>query len=152
MQNITFPIVQSPTSTARPSSDFLRLRNGSSSTGLGWDIPHDADLEMDQYDNPTAALFACPEERPGGGRGADHAHECAMGQPYLHCCATPTRASWGISRPRLMVGHVASPRVWECTRLVISDSLTTQAERSECLWLIVNGLVHEAEMGGARRR
>ena len=41
----------------------------------------------------------------------------------------------------VMSVEIATPNVWECTRLVMSDSLTTQAERSECLTLIVDGLV-----------
>ena len=147
MQNITFQL--SNLHLYGPAFfDFLRLRKRFFVDGLGWDIPHDADLEMDQYDNPTAhySLVLRNGQVVGGAR------------------TTPTNAQWGSHTymlrdayegklgdipPEVMVGHVASPRVWECTRLVISDSLTTQAERSECLWLIVNGLVHEAEMGGA---
>lgn len=43
--------------------------------------------------------------------------------------------------PHVMSVEIATPNVWECTRLVVSDSLTTAAERTECLTLIVDGLV-----------
>jgi acyl homoserine lactone synthase len=43
--------------------------------------------------------------------------------------------------PHVMSVEIASPQVWECTRLVISDALTTAEERSKCLRLIVDGLV-----------
>jgi N-acyl-L-homoserine lactone synthetase len=45
--------------------------------------------------------------------------------------------------------EISSPKVWECTRLVMSSSLTTQAERSECLSLITDGLVDMAREAGA---
>ena len=34
--------------------DFLGLRKRFFVDTLGWDIPHDDTVEMDQYDNPTA--------------------------------------------------------------------------------------------------
>ena len=47
--------------------------------------------------------------------------------------------------------EIATPNVWECTRLVIADSLTTHAERSECLTLIVDGLVEITRKRGGDR-
>lgn len=51
--------------------------------------------------------------------------------------------------PQVMSVEIATPHVWECTRLVISDALTTQAERACCLELIVDGLVDTARAAGA---
>ena len=34
--------------------DFLKLRKEFFVDGLGWDIPHNDHVEMDQYDNPEA--------------------------------------------------------------------------------------------------
>lgn len=51
--------------------------------------------------------------------------------------------------PHIMSVEIASPNVWECTRLVISDALTTQAERAEAMALIVDGLVDIARAHGA---
>ncbi len=46
--------------------------------------------------------------------------------------------------------EIASPQVWECTRLVISNDLRTHKERNECLSLIVKGLVDIAQENGAK--
>ena len=120
--------------------DFLALRKQVFVDDLGWDIPHDENVEMDQYDTPVAqySLVLKDGKVVGGARGM------------------PTTACWGSHTymlrdaysgklphipPHVMSVEIASPTVWECTRLVIADSLTTQAERSECLTLIVDGLV-----------
>ncbi len=44
---------------------------------------------------------------------------------------------------------VETPRVWECTRLVISDDVMGHADRSQCLSLIVDGLAATATENGA---
>jgi acyl homoserine lactone synthase len=49
----------------------------------------------------------------------------------------------------IMVNDIASSQVWECTRLVISNDVETQVERSECLRLIVNGLIEMSALQGA---
>jgi N-acyl-L-homoserine lactone synthetase len=51
----------------------------------------------------------------------------------------------------VMPGDVASAQGWECTRLVIDDEVDTQVDRSECLSLIVGGLVTLAAEHGASR-
>ncbi len=53
--------------------------------------------------------------------------------------------------PEIMPREVKDPCIWECTRLVVSDDVKTQAERSECLGLIVDGLVKVAAKGGAEQ-
>lgn len=128
--------------------EFLALRKKVFVDDLGWDIPHDDAYEMDQYDTPVAhySLVLNDGRVVGGAR------------------AMPTTAIWGSHTymlrdafsgklthipPEVMSVEIASPKVWECTRLVISDSLKTQAERSECLALIVDGLVETARARGA---
>ena len=37
--------------------EYLRLRKGFFVDDLGWDIPHNDDVEMDQYDNPMCPLL-----------------------------------------------------------------------------------------------
>ena len=49
----------------------------------------------------------------------------------------------------ILLRDVRRDDVWECTRLVVSDALTTHAERSTCLSLIVGGLADVAAAGGA---
>jgi N-acyl-L-homoserine lactone synthetase len=128
--------------------DFLRLRKQVFVDELKWDIPHNETIEMDQYDTPVAHYSLVMQDGMvvGGAR------------------AMPTTASWGEHTYMLrdaysgklphipahvMSVEIASPLVWECTRLVISDALTTQRDRSECLRLIVDGLVETAIAQGA---
>lgn len=128
--------------------NYLKLRKHFFVDTLGWDIPHDDQVEMDQYDNPRAhySLVMQNGQVVGGAR----------------CMPTSTR--WGKHSYMLkdardgkledipaavMPSDVVSDRVWECTRLVVSDELTSHAARSECLSLIVDGLVRTANLHGA---
>jgi N-acyl-L-homoserine lactone synthetase len=128
--------------------DFLRLRKQVFVDELKWDIPHNETMEMDQYDTPVAHYSLVMQDGVvvGGAR------------------AMPTTANWGDHTYMLrdaysgklphipahvMSVDIATPMVWECTRLVISDALTTQRERSDCLRLIVDGLVETAIAHGA---
>ena len=129
--------------------DYLRLRKEFFVDKLGWDIPHDDEVEMDQYDNPTAwySLVLHNDTVVGGIR------------------VMPTMAEWGdhtymlrdVARGRLhsipteivVDSAVATPRVWECTRVVVSDDLTTQAERAMCLSLLSDGAIEVAGRHGA---
>lgn len=128
--------------------DYLALRKTFFVDSLGWDIPHDDTHEMDQYDNPTAwySLVLRDGRVVGGAR------------------AQPTTSTWGEHSymlrdahagklgdipPDVMIGDIVSPKIWECTRLVISDKVSTQADRASCLQLIVDGLVDVAASQGA---
>lgn len=130
--------------------DFLVLRKRFFVDTLGWDIPHNAVVEMDQYDTPEAqySLVLHRGEVIGGAR------------------TMPTSVRWGDHGYMLgdalagklpgipaeaMPEEVHSPRVWECTRLVMSDSVVTQADRARCLGLIVDGLADVARRHGAER-
>jgi acyl homoserine lactone synthase len=127
--------------------DFLTLRKQIFVDQLGWDVPHDAAVEMDQYDTPLAqySLVLKHGRVVGGAR------------------AMATTAVWGAHTymlrdaysgklphipPHVMSVEIASPQIWECTRLVIADALTTAAERSECLRLIVDGLIEITQAQG----
>lgn len=128
--------------------DFLGLRKKVFVDDLGWDVPHDDTMEMDQYDTPVAHYTVVVKDG------------CVVGGAR----AMATTAVWGTHTymlrdaysgklphipPHVMAVEIASPLVWECTRLVISDTLTTQAERSMCLTMIVDGLVETARKRGA---
>ena len=129
--------------------DYLRLRKSFFVDTLGWDIPHDAAVEMDQYDNPLAHYSVVLRDGAvvGGAR------------------AMPTTSIWGSHTYMLrdaVAGRLAdipdqvlskqieTPQVWECTRLVISDAVKGAADRSQCLTLIVDGLVRVARRYGAK--
>ncbi len=142
MQNITFNLTQ----LHRHGSaffEFLALRKQFFVDQLGWDIPHDDDVEMDQYDNPKAyySLVLQDGKVIGGGR------------------AMATTAQWGshtymlrdavegkiIGIPDTIVNRIeVTANVWECTRVVVSSEIKTPAESAECLALIVSGLAEQA--------
>lgn len=147
MESITFNFAQLHHHGAA-FFDFLALRKRFFVDELGWDIPHDDTLEMDQYDNPKAwySLVLDDGVIVGGAR------------------AMSTTASWGqhsymlrdavkgklIDIPPSVLGRdIAQPDVWECTRLVMSDQVATHSARSTCLQLIVQGLVDVAASEGA---
>ncbi len=149
MENITFNFTQLHQFDAA-FFDFLKLRKSFFVDSLGWDIPHDDNFEMDQYDNPKAfySLVLRNGEIIGGAR------------------AMATTARWGthsymlrdavkgklIDIPPSVLGqNIEDEMIWECTRLVMSDDVTTHAERSECLGLIVQGLADVAASHGADR-
>ena len=130
--------------------DFLGLRKRFFVDNLGWDIPHDDDVEMDQYDNPLAhySLVLRDGIVVGGAR------------------AMATTAKWGSHTymlrdavggrladipAQIMGKEVADPCIWECTRLVISEDVKSHADRSQCLSLIVDGLVDVAARHGAEQ-
>lgn len=128
--------------------DYLGLRKRFFVDNLGWDIPHDDHVEMDQYDNPQAhySLVLRDGVVIGGAR------------------AMATTAKWGthsymlrdaikgklIDIPaNIMSEDIQTNDMWECTRLVMSDEVDTHADRSACLGLIVQGLIDVAAQSGA---
>ena len=146
MRNITFDFLGQH--RHGPSfHEYLRLRKSFFVDQLAWDIPHDDDVEMDQYDNPRAhySLVLRQGEVIGGAR------------------IMPTTATWGPHSYMLrdaylgaleqipaaaMPSDIVAPEVWECTRLVIADSVASHIERSSCLSLIVEGLMDIANRHG----
>lgn len=128
--------------------DYLKLRKQFFVDTLGWDIPHNDLVEMDQYDNPLAhySLVLRDGIVIGGAR------------------AMPTTSHWGEHTyllrdavagklpniPQEILGReIDTPAVWECTRLVISEDLTTSEDKARCLSLIVDGLAETARQHGA---
>ena len=127
---------------------FLALRKQVFVDELGWDIPHNAKVEMDQYDTPLAhySLVLRDGKVVGGARAM--ATTASWGShTYM------LRDAWSGKLPHIpahvMSVEIASAAVWECTRLVISNELTSQAERARCLEMIVDGLVETARAEGA---
>jgi N-acyl-L-homoserine lactone synthetase len=146
MLNITFDFLGQHRHGAA-FHDYLRLRKSFFVDALGWDIPHNDDVEMDQYDNPCAhySLVLRGGKVVGGAR------------------VMPTSASWGRHTymlrdalhgrleqipARAMPDDIATSDVWECTRLVIADSVAGRHERSECLSMIVTGLIDITHRNG----
>jgi acyl homoserine lactone synthase len=147
MKNITFDL-SNLHQHGTAFFDYLKLRKQFFVDTLNWDVPHNDDYEMDQYDNPTAwySLVVRNGEVLGGAR------------------VMPTTSSWGEHTymlrdafqgklggipDRAMPSEIATPQVWECTRLCMSSGLRSHVERSRCLSMIVNGLVDIAVDHGA---
>lgn len=129
--------------------DYLALRKRFFVDTLGWAIPHDEAVEMDQYDNPKARYVLVIGDE---------------GEVLAGARALPTSARWGdVSYmlrdaqagriggiPADLLGdRVLSDTMYECTRLVISPELTGMQTRVACLGLICRGLVDLAMDDGA---
>lgn len=147
MENVTFRLTQLHR-YGGAYFDYLALRKRFFVDTLAWQIPHDDTVEMDQYDNPKARYSLVLRD----------------GEVIAGARAMPTTAIWGehtymlrdamggklSTIPRDVIAEeIASPRVWECTRLVIAPEVTAMADRIQCLNLIVDGLVMMAEAEGA---
>ncbi|KAJ55422.1 autoinducer synthase [Actibacterium mucosum KCTC 23349] len=128
--------------------DYLTLRKKVFVDDLGWDVPHNADFEMDQYDTPVACYSLVMKDGKVVG-GARAMTTTATWGEHTYMLRDAHSGKLAHIPPEVMERDIASPLVWECTRLVISDDLNTAAERSECLRMIVDGLVGMAQERGA---
>lgn len=128
--------------------DYLALRKTFFVDGLGWDIPHDTTHEMDQYDNPTAwySLVLRDGRVVGGARAQP---TTSIWGEHTYMLKDAHAGKLGDIPADVMIGDIVTPKVWECTRLVISDGVSTSADRSRCLQMIVDGLVDVAGQQGA---
>jgi N-acyl-L-homoserine lactone synthetase len=147
MENIRFDFSDLHTH-GRAFYEFLQLRKKVFVDDLKWDVPHNASVEMDQYDTPMAHYSLVRRDGVVVGGARTMGTTSVWGEhTYM------LRDAWSGKLPHIprhvMSVEIASPEVWECTRLVIADSLVGQAERSECLALIVDGLVEMARAKGA---
>ena len=127
---------------------FLELRKKIFVDHLKWDVPHNDAVEMDQYDTPVANYSLVMRDGVVIGGARAMATTSVWGEhTYM------LRDAFSGKLPHIprhvMSVDIASPLVWECTRLVISDDITSQVDRSECLTLIVDGLVEMARARGA---
>lgn len=149
MENVTFSL--SDLHLHGPAFyDFLRLRKQFFVDTLGWDIPHDDAVEMDQYDNPQAHYSVVVQDgRVVGGARTMPTTACWGAHTYM--LRDAVRGRLADIPPAVMPEEIVSPEVWECTRLVVSDDLRSLPERAQCLSLIVEGLARVAHARGARR-
>ena len=147
MRNITFDL-----STLHEHGsaffDYLKLRKHFFVDKLKWDVPHNESYEMDQYDNPTAwySLVVKDGEVLGGARVM--ATTCKWGK-HTYMLRDAYTGTIDTIPNRAMPSEIATPQVWECTRLVVSDDLRNQFQRSQCLSMIVDGLVDISTTHGA---
>ncbi|MCC5975406.1 MAG: autoinducer synthase [Rubellimicrobium sp.] len=128
--------------------DFLALRKQFFVDQLHWDIPHDDRVEMDQYDNPLAHYSLVLRDGKVIGGARTMATTATWGQ-HSYMLRDAVQGKLIDIPPEIMTQRIETPSVWECTRLVISDEVSSHAERSLCLSLIVDGLVEVAAENGA---
>lgn len=147
MDNITFNLTDLHEHDAA-FWNYLRSRKYFFVDQLGWDIPHNDQFEMDQYDTPVAwySLVLRRGKVIGGARVM--ATSARWGQhSYMLKDAVDGKL---VDIPQEVLKHaVETNNVWECTRLVMSDSVKTHVDRAECLSLIVGGLADVARSQGA---
>jgi N-acyl-L-homoserine lactone synthetase len=128
--------------------DYLELRKRVFVDELKWDVPHNDAVEMDQYDTPVAhySLVLRDGQVIGGARAM--ATTATWGQ-HTYMLRDAYSGKLPHIPPHIMSVDIATPKVWECTRLVISSELDTHADRAECMRLIVDGLVDLVRAHGA---
>lgn len=127
---------------------YLQIRKRLFVDVLGWNVPHNDDVEMDQYDNPCAQYVVVLREST-----------VVAGARMMS-----TAASWGehsymlrdaflgrIGIPRTAIPEeIATNDVWEITRLVVSDDVSGRAERSYCLSLLLGACVDLVRQNGGQ--
>lgn len=135
--------------------DFLSLRKKVLVDGLGWDIPHGAGVEMDQYDNPTAVYSIVTDE----GRvvaGARAAPCSAKWGDWTYMLEDARRGKISAIPGELLFSYPRNKATWECTRFVSvppspgADRREDIARRTEYTKLVVAGLCQIAGQGGAK--
>jgi acyl homoserine lactone synthase len=149
MESVTFELLDQHL-YGRAFKDYLALRKRFFVDNLNWGIPHNNDVEMDQYDNPLARYSLVLKD----------------GKVVAGMRALPTTARWGdhsymlrdagqgklSSIPlALMQDEICSSMVWECTRLVISEEISDPKARATCLRLVIEGMAQIAADSGAEQ-
>lgn len=127
--------------------DYLALRKRHFVDTLGWDVPHDQHVEMDQYDTPQAIYSVVRDNGRviGGARIMATTHQWGA-NGYMLGDAKAGKLP-GIPADIVPDGLMGSD-VWECTRLVLDDRLPAQM-RTQVLDLVVDGVVGAARDKGA---
>ena len=146
MQNITFDLSDQHR-FGSAFFDFLRLRKKYFVDGLGWDIPHNDEVEMDQYDNPLAHYSLVLRDGQVVGGARTMATTAAWGA-HTYMLRDAVAGRLATIPNQVMEVEVETQAVWECTRLVISDEVSGHVDRARCLQLIVDGLVSVANKHG----
>jgi len=127
--------------------EYLRLRKSFFVDELSWDIPHNDDVEMDQYDNPCAhySLVLRNGRVVGGARIMPTTSKWGH---HTYMLRDALRGGIDSIPPDVMPSDFATKEVWECTRLVVSDRLQSPGDRAQCLLMVVEGLVDIANRYG----
>lgn len=129
--------------------DYLALRKQFFVDTLHWQIPHNADVEMDQYDNPMARYSLVLDDDGPILAGSRAMSTASRWGDHTYMLKDAMTGKLDTIPSNLLDEVIDSPRVWECTRLVISPEVKSMRQRTECLDLIVEGLIDMANAEGA---
>lgn len=147
MENITFDLLNMHR-YGTAFYDYLKMRKRVFVDELGWDIPHNDFVEMDQYDNPMThySLVVRNGQLLGGARAMSTTAEwngagCMVNDIIEGKLPTIP--------PSVIENPIRTPLVWECSRLVMAEDIGSVEDRAECLSLIVDGLADMARAQGA---
>ncbi|AGI67812.1 N-acyl-L-homoserine lactone synthetase-likeprotein LuxI [Octadecabacter antarcticus 307] len=150
MKNITFEL--SNVHLYGPAFfDYLSLRKRFFVDELHWQIPHNADVEMDQYDNPMARYSLVLDDDGRVVAGARAMSTTAKWGDHTYMLKDAMTGKLGTIPNNLLSEIVDSPKVWECTRLVMAPEINSMRARLQCLDMIVGGLIDMATAEGAER-
>lgn len=135
-----------PPENGRLLSGFLKLRYNWFVARLNWSLPNDGMIEMDQYDNPLASysVVSLNGEVIAGARAVP-ANADWMGWSYMINDARLGRLTGLPGHGMPDTGR--SKSLWECTRLVVDDTLS-QEDREMALALVIDGLCQMARKRG----
>lgn len=118
---------------------YLCLRKKHFIDVLQWQVPHDSVSEMDQYDTPNATYILIEHEKQvvAGVRVLDFdssfgVHTCMLNDFFINRHVRKNEKLRNILAD--------SKRLWEGTRLVISDEISDAKSRNICLQLIILGI------------
>lgn len=148
MKNVTFEL----SNVHRHGSafyDYLAMRKQFFVDGLRWQISHNADVEMDQYDNPMARYSLVLDDQGRVLAGARAMSTAAHWGDHTYMLKDAMTGKLNTIPSDVLSEVIDSPKVWECTRLVIAPEVTSLRQRVACLDLIVKGLVDMANAEGA---
>lgn len=131
--------------------DYLALRKQIFVDELKWQIPHNADVEMDQYDNPMARYSLVLDDAGRVIGGARAMSTAVQWGEHTYMLKDAMKGKLATIPDTIMDEVIDSPEVWECTRLVMSPVLNSNRARTQCLGMIVHGLIDLAQAEGAER-
>jgi acyl homoserine lactone synthase len=148
MKNITFELSNAHIYGAS-FFDYLSLRKQFFVDTLHWKIPHNAEFEMDQYDNPMARYSLVLDDDGHVLAGARAMSTASTWGDHTYMLKDAMTGKLSTIPNNLLEDVIDSPKVWECTRLVISPEVRSMRVRTRCLDLIVEGLIDMANAEGA---
>jgi N-acyl-L-homoserine lactone synthetase len=111
--------------------------------------PAQCGCQMDQYDNPMARYSLVLDDDGRVLAGSRAMSTAATWGDHTYMLKDAITGKLSSIPSNLLDEVIDSPKVWECTRLVISPEVKSMRARTQCLDLIVEGLIDVANAEGA---